>query len=467
MKLKMTLLHLTALVITASATLLQGAAYEWANFVGTPGGAGSADGAGTAARFYQPRSIAADTAGTVYVADTFNHTIRKVSKTGVVTTFAGKAGIHGAADGTGSAAKFRYPRGMVVGAGGVLYVADSGNGAIRKITPGGVVTTFAGLLGESGSADGTVSQARFSEPIGLAIQPDGTLFVSDAENNNIRKISPAGVVTTVAGLAGSSGSEDGTGQAARFNYPEGVAVDGSGTLYVADSGNCTIRKITPGGEVTTLAGMAGVYDFAEGTGTEARFDYPTGIAMHSSGDIYVADSYNGVLRKVTPAGVVSSFVGMPLSYGGQDGTGSAARFRSCAGVALDAAGNFYIVDDRNHNVRKVTPEGVVTTVAGQFPQNSSADGTGMAPSSTGRREWPWPLAGRSSSRTRTTKRYAKPPRAAWWPPMREAELMAVPMVRRRPPVSAILWTLPRTRPAWSMWRTPTTESSARSPRTGK
>ena len=158
---------------------------------------------------------------------------------------------------------------------GNVYVADSANNTIRKVTPAGVVTTLAGLAGSCGSADGTGSAARFYCPAGVAVDSAGNVYVADMHNNTIRKVTPAGVVTTLAGLAGSPGSADGTGSAARFNDPYGVAVDSAGNVYVADTGNNTIRKVTPGGVVTTLAGLAGSAGSADGTGSAARFDYPS------------------------------------------------------------------------------------------------------------------------------------------------------------------------------------------------
>ncbi len=167
-------------------------------------------------------------------------------------------------------------------------------------SPIGTVTTFAG--GSSGSADGTGADARFYYPSGVAVDGDGNLYVTDRYNYTIRKITPAGVVTTLAGSAGNSGSADGTGADARFNYPAGVAVDGDGNLYVADSSNLTIRKITPAGVVTTLAGAAKEIGFVDGIGRAGLFNYPEGVAVDGDGNVYVADASNHAIRKVTPAG---------------------------------------------------------------------------------------------------------------------------------------------------------------------
>jgi len=343
---------------------------------GTYGQEGSADGTGATARFYNPDGVAVDGAGNVYVADRNNATIRKVTPAGVVTTLAGTAGQIGSADGTGAAASFWYPEAVAVDGAGNVYVADRNNATIRKVTPAGVVTTLAGSAGQNGSADGTGAAASFSYPSGVAVDGAGNVYVADSDNNTIRKVTAAEVVTTLAGSVGLSGSADGTGAAARFSYPTGVAVDGAGNVYVADYYNDTIRKVTPAGVVTTLAGTAGQYGSADGTGATARFSYPTGVAVDGAGNVYVADSDNNTIRKVTPAGVVTTLAGSSGQRGSADGAGAAASFYNPTGVAVDGAGNVYVADTDNYTIRRVTPAGVVTTLAGTAGQYGSADGTG-------------------------------------------------------------------------------------------
>jgi len=241
--------------------------YSFTTFAGLP--PGSADGTGSAARFNSPAGVARDSAGNTYVADTANSTIRKITPAGVVTTFAGLAGSTGSANGTGSAARFNGPAAVAIDSVGNIFVADTNNHTIRKITPARVVSTFAGLAGSPGSTNGTGSSARFSFPSALAVDTANNIYAADTGNSTIRKITPARVVSTFAGLAGSPGSTDGTGSAARFRFPAGVAVDraGTGNIYVADTSNFTIRKITPAGVVTTLAGSPGVYNRCEETVT--------------------------------------------------------------------------------------------------------------------------------------------------------------------------------------------------------
>jgi sugar lactone lactonase YvrE len=364
------------LILLSLAFALQADAQTYATttFAGQSG-VGSADGTGSDARFFNPAGVAVDSSGNVYVADSGNHTIRKISSAGVVSTFAGLAGSSGSADGTGSTARFFQPVGVAVDNAGNVFVADDANNTIRKITSAGVVSTIAGLAGSSGGADGAGSLARFYEPSAVAVDNAGNVFVAEWGNNTIRKITPAGVVSTIAGLAGSSGSADGVGSTARFNGLTSLAVDSSGNIYVGDFYNQTIRKITPDGTVSTLAGLAGIAGSTNGTGNTARFNGPQGVAVDSAGNVYVAEYYNHTIRKVTSAGVVSTIAGLAGNPGYADGAGSVARFDYPAGVAVDAAGGIYVADYDNFLVRHITSAGVVTTLAG-FSSVGSTDGTG-------------------------------------------------------------------------------------------
>ncbi|OGX90580.1 hypothetical protein BEN49_22375 [Hymenobacter coccineus] len=331
------------------------AAYESAAVVTTLAGAdakGSTDGPGAVARFGRLMGIAVAADGALYLADEENSTIRKVTPTGEVTTLAGTAGAKGSADGPGAAARFYHPIGVAVDASGTLYVTDADNQIIRKITAAGDVTTLAGSVGHKGSADGVGGAAKFNLPHSLAVAADGTVYVADTYNHTIRKITPAGVVTTLAGSAGHKGSTDGTGDVARFYHPAGVAVDAQGTLYVADHGNQLIRKISPAGDVTTLAGTANQRGYANGRGADARFRYPGGLAVDADGTLYVTDYMNMTIRKVTAAGEVTTLAGMVLLSGQVDGPGPAARFDSPWGVAVGAGGELYVAESNTIRVVK-------------------------------------------------------------------------------------------------------------------
>ena len=344
---------------------------------GLAGYDGSSDGTGSGARFKDPRGVAVDGAGNVYVADSGNYTIRKVAPNGAVTTVAGLAGNPGSVDGTGSAARFRGPWALAV-FGGTLYVADLANETIRSVTAGGVVTTLAGTAGSSGADDGIGSSARFTSPSSLAVDGAGNVYVADTGNNTVRKISPARAVSTFAGLARSAGSADGVGFAARFSYPSGVAVDSTGNVYVGDSGNNTLRKVTPAASVTTLAGLAAPPGSVDGSGSAARFSIPTGVVVDGAGNVYVGDTANHTIRKISPAGAVSTFAGRAQVSGSANGSGSDARFYSPEGLAADAAGNIYVADTSNHTIRKITPDGTVSTFAGQANNGGHLDGIGPA-----------------------------------------------------------------------------------------
>jgi hypothetical protein len=348
------------------------------HFAGTAGGPDFDDGTGPAARFYYPSGVATDSAGNIYVADSGNHAIRKISPAGVTTTLAGTTGAPGYADGTGAAARFHSPQGVAIDSTGNLYVADRDNNAIRKITPAGITTTLAGTADYAGTTDGTGPAARFNFPTGVTTDSVGNVYVADHDSHTIRKITPAGVTSTLAGTAGSSGSADGTGTAARFYYPNSVTADSAGNVFVADSYNHTIRKVTPAGVTSTLAGTAGSCGSTDGTGPIARFCYPRGVAADSAGNVFVADNSNQIIRKVTPAGVVSTVAGTAGYFGSTDGTGPAARFFGPNAVATDSTGNAYVADTSNHTIRKITPAGVTSTLAGTAVSEGSIDGTGPA-----------------------------------------------------------------------------------------
>ena len=346
---------------------------------GTAGVSGSTDATGAAASFFYPTGVATDSVGNVYVADTFNNTIRKITPAGVVSTLAGTAGVSGSTDATGAAASFQNPDGVATDSAGNVYVAEPVNHIIRKITPDGVVSTLAGTAGVFGFTDATGAAASFQSPTGVAADSAGNVYVADLGNSTIRKITLAGAVSTLAGMAGVRGHADGIGAAASFRYPDGVATDSAGNVYVADTGNYTICKITSAGAVSTLAGTAGV-GHADGAGAAASFQSPYGVAADNAGNVYVADFGNSTIRKITPAGAVSTLAGTAGVRGHVDGIGAAASFQSPFGVAADSAGNVYVADLGNSTIRKITPAGVVSTLAGTAGVSGSTDATGAAAS---------------------------------------------------------------------------------------
>jgi sugar lactone lactonase YvrE len=313
------------------------------------GSPGAVDGAGGGASFQWPFGVAADANGNLYVADQLNHKIRKITPTGVVSTLAGN-GSPGAENGTGPAASFRYPIGVAADASGNVYVADGDNHMIRKIDVSGQVSVVAGT-GSSGSADGMNTIATFNLPYGVAVDATGNLYVADMLNHKIRKITAAtGEVSTFAG-SGTQGAANGIGASASFNFPQAVAVDGAGNVYVADTDNHRIRKITAGGEVSTLAG-SGSQGSADGMGLVASFNFPQGVAVDALGNVYVADRFNFRIRRITPAGLVSTLSGSG-SGGSADGIPAIASFNEPVGVTVDAFGNVYVADNNNNKIRKI------------------------------------------------------------------------------------------------------------------
>ncbi|MGH7953687.1 MAG: NHL repeat-containing protein, partial [Limisphaerales bacterium] len=333
----------------------------------TNGDTGSADGTNNAAQFYWPENITVDSATNLYVADTFNDTIRKMTLVGtnwVVTTIAGAAQSAGYADGTNLAAQFNFPFAIAVDTNGNLYVADTYNETIRKLTPVGtnwVVSTIAGTAENSGNTDGTNLAAQFYSPSGITMDPNGNLYVADTYNETIRKLTPVGtnwVVSTIAGSeTGDYGSADGTNRSALFYNPASITVDGQGNLYVVDSGGDLIRELRPVGTnwvVSTIAGTAGNPGSADGTNLTAQFYDPFGISADRAGNLYVADTDNYTIRKLTPIGtnwVTTTLAGLAGSVGSADGTGTNALFNFPFGVTVDRAGNLYVADTENSTIR--------------------------------------------------------------------------------------------------------------------
>jgi sugar lactone lactonase YvrE len=483
---------------------------------------GSYDGQGTAAQFQSPRGLACDRAGNVYVADSQNHTIRKITSDGLVTTFAGKPGVSGSVDGIGSEARFHTPLALAFDVQGNLYVSDTENFTIRVITPAGTVSTLAGSAGNSGNIDGPGAAARFGGVFALAVDATGNVYAADYANNALRKIAVDGTVTTalhiapgqlnvqqtVTGVAvdpdgdvwiavadgprwglykltpagtltvvtaitakvliprfsqlfrvqiaiapdgtvyaadnvdseldaiavdgtvsplsrntsrpekplgvtvdstgkvyfsadtnvvyrlaadgtpelvagsvnpGGFSSADGTGRSARLAAPWGVAVDPQGVIYVAEEAGATVRKIAPGGVVTTLAGWVGhIGGAVDGVGSGARFGALYGIAQAPDGSLFVADANNAAIRRVTGDGTVTTWAGIMGAAGTLDGLGNQARFERPIGVALDRTGNLYVADYNANTIRKIAPDRVVTTIAGLADSPGSVDGRGSA-----------------------------------------------------------------------------------------
>lgn len=307
-----------------------------ATVAGWPDWAGTSDGTGSGARFNFAGCVRAGPSGTLYVADPDNDLVRKISSGGVVTTVAGKAGISGSADGATADARFNHPGGVALDAGGNIYVADSENYTVRKIAPNGTVSTLAGSPGQRGSVDGPGSQARFYSPQNIASDAAGNLYVADGKSGALRKVTPAGAVSTLAGPS------------AGLRNLLGVATDAQGNVYAADYDGSAIFKITPGGTISRAAAVSG----------------PSGVAVDSVGRIFVTSQKDNAIYWIATNGFVSLLAGSPGKTGSTDGTFTAARFNSPADLTTDPAGNVYIADGDNCTVRILVPG---TAISGSAP----------------------------------------------------------------------------------------------------
>ncbi|MDB6057396.1 MAG: hypothetical protein JWO95_1240, partial [Verrucomicrobiales bacterium] len=315
--------------------------YTFTTLAGQPSTIGTNDGAGSSAQFNSPNGIARDGSGNLYITDFFNKSLRKVSPDGVVTTLITNLP--------------SLSLGLAIDSQTNLYISSMSDNRIRKIAPAGTswtITVVAGT-GAPGSQNGAGTSATFNSPNGIAIDNATNIYVADEVNNTIRKIAPNGtgwLVSTLAGQALASGTDDGTNNAARFFQPTGLAVDGAGNIYVADNGNALIRKLTPVGAnwvVTTIAGTARTTGFADGIGSAALFNQPNALAFDLATNLYVTDQRNNTIRKLTPSGtnwVSTTLAGHPPNSGTTDGTGSAALFSGPAALVVDSATNLYVTD---------------------------------------------------------------------------------------------------------------------------
>ncbi|MFJ4908601.1 RICIN domain-containing protein [Streptomyces sp. NPDC093249] len=324
------------------------------------GGAGSTGDEGPAAlaQLNRPYGIAVDGAGTLYLSDYNNHRIRKVTTDGKITTVAGTgaAGFKGD-NGPAAAAQLNAPREVATDAAGNLYVSDSGNHRIRRIAPDGTITTVAGagVAGFSGDG-GLATVARLNLPTGVAVDGAGNLYVSDYSNHRIRKIAADGKIATVAGIGtGGFRGDNGPAAAAQLNAPHGLAVDGAGNLYVSDSNNHRIRKVTPDGTITTVVGT-GVAGFGGdgGPAASAQLNLPVALVVDSTGALLLSDYRNNRVRKVTPDGTIATVAGTGVAgFGGDGAPAASAQLNNPFGLAVDCVDTLYIADHVNNRVRRI------------------------------------------------------------------------------------------------------------------
>jgi len=326
-----------------------------------------------------PAGVAVDAAGNLYVADTDNNRIRKVSPSGMISTVAGNGTSGFSGDGGPAiSASLNDPQGVAVDAAGNLYIADYGNNRIRKVNLSGIISTVAGSSARGYSGDGgPATSASLRDPCGVAVDAAGSVYIADAANHRVRRVTSSGIISTVAGNGTWAFSGDGgPATSASLWAPCGVAVDAAGNLYIADKYNDRIRKVSPSGIINTVAGN-GAYKFAGdgGSATSASLNDPQGVAVDAAGNLYIADRYNSRIRKVSPAGVISTVAGSSArGYSGDGDPATIARLFWPSGVAVDTAGNLYIADHGNNRIRKVNPSGIISTVAGNGQWAFSGDG---------------------------------------------------------------------------------------------
>ncbi len=341
-------------------------------------GHGGDGGPATSAQLSSPYAVAVDSGGTVYIADTENYRVRKVSTNGVISTFAGNGSYGYTGDGgQAPSSPITHPVGVSADRLGNVYIADSDNQRIRKVSASGVIGTVAGIGNSANSGDGgPATSAQLWNPAGVGVDGSGNLYIADQGNFRIRKISPGGIIATVAGdgTDGYSG-EGGPATNAQLAGAVGLAVDVSGNIYEGEVGACRVRKISPGGTISTVAGNGSPgFSGDGGPATNAQLGYPIGMATDGLGNLYIADGSNNRVRKVSPDGTIATVAGGGTDYPGDGGAATGAKLSFPNAVAVDGAGNLYIADNYHQRIREVSPGGIITTLAGTGVAGYSGDG---------------------------------------------------------------------------------------------
>jgi sugar lactone lactonase YvrE len=347
-------------------------------------GAGGDNGPALAAQFGQPSGVTLDGNGNLFVMDNFNQVVRKITSSGIVSTVAGNGTINWRGEKVpATSADISYAAGMALDSAGNLYIADGQNYMARRVDPSGIITTVVGngIDGPSGSGgytgdNGPANLAQLSATQGVAVDAAGNIYVADTGNNVVRMVDTTGVITTIAGTGMPDYLGDkGPAIDAALNAPSDVAVDTHGNLYITDAGNSCIRKVDSAGVITTVVGTGeSGYEGDGGPAAKALLNSPSNVAIDASGNLYISDAGNNVIRKVSTAGIVTTAVGTGRGgFSGDNGPAASARLNSPQGVAIDSAGALYIADTLNNRIRKVDSAGIITTIGGVATPGISGD----------------------------------------------------------------------------------------------
>jgi len=318
-----------------------------------------------------------DSAGNLYIADSLNCRIRKVASGGNISTLAGNGTLSYSGDGSAAnKAQLNTPQGVAADAAGNLYLSDTLNNVVRKVSPNGIISNYAGNGGVGSSGDGgAATSAQLNGPQGLAVDASGNLFIADTLNAKVRKVSASGVISTVAGSGTPGYGGDGAAAtSAQLNLPIGVAVDGNNNLYIADFGNSRVRKVSAN-NISTVAGNGSAgYSGDGGPAVKAQLNGPQGVAVDAAGNLYIADTENNRIREVTPGGLIATVAGNGIAgYSGDGGQATSAQVGNPVGLTVDSAGDIYTVD-ASARVRQVYPNGLIATIVGNGNRGYSGDG---------------------------------------------------------------------------------------------